>query len=126
MSTRKIVPGLLFMLAAASTLALLPEPAAGDAASDRAMAKALKLGEELWTKEWRRGAKNCVACHAKGANKMIEKRLNEYPKYDKALRKVVTLQQKLNQMIKKKAGGKEFDLGSAELNALEAYTKTLE
>ena len=65
-----------------------------------------------------------MACHKRGKNKLTAARLNGYPKYDKFLKKVVTGQQKLNQMIRKSAKGEPLELGSADLNALEAYIKS--
>ena len=98
---------------------------AGAADAKGELKKAVERGAVLYKKRWAAGSKTCVACHAAGRNKLHAKRANEYPKYDKALRKVVTLQQKLNQMIVSKSKGKALTLGSVDLNALEAYIKTL-
>ncbi len=100
-------------------------PAEGDAKADEALAEAVKEGKKLYFKSWRKGGKSCRACHTRGPNKLTGERLKEYPKYDKIFRKVVSAQQKLNQMIKGKSGGEELELGSEELNALEAYISTL-
>jgi cytochrome c len=98
--------------------------ARGDAASD-ALAAAVKRGEELWKQHWTQGQKSCADCHTSGPNAMKASRAKSYPKFDKALGKVVTLQQKLNQMIVEKSRGTALDLGSADLTALEAYVSTL-
>jgi len=119
------------LLATVGLLALLLDaPAAhseGDAKSkaDAALAAAVKQGLALYRKSWKKGAKGCFACHTRGPNKLTGRRLKSYPKYDKALKKVVTVQEKINAMIKKKSGGKQLDLGHADLTALEAYISTL-
>lgn len=87
--------------------------------------KAIEKGRELWRTPKAKGAKSCVACHMRGPNKLTLKRVRAYPKYDKAMKKVVTLQQKLNQMIKSKSKGEPLELGSDDLNALEAFLNTL-
>ncbi len=101
-------------------------PAAGDAVSDKAEKAAVAKGRTLYTKAWRPGAKTCAACHSRGPNRLDRTRLKAYPKYDKAMGKVVTAQQKLNQMIQTKAFGQPPALGSDDLNALEAFVSTLE
>jgi|GEM_PF-5216030 len=101
-----------------------PAPAAGDAASD-ALAAAVKAGEALWTKTWGPGSKSCAECHKTGPNAMKASRLKSYPKFDKVLNKVVTAQQKFNQMLVEKSRHAALELGSVELNAMEAYAATL-
>ena len=98
-------------------------PARGDAASD-ALKAAIKKGEELWRKPLVAGAKSCAECHL-GPNAMKSARLKAYPRFDKGLGKVVTGQQKLNQMITDKSKGTALELGSEDLNALEAYIASL-
>jgi cytochrome c len=101
-----------------------PAPASGDAASD-ALAAAVKAGEALWNKTYGTGSKSCAECHKTGPNAMKGSRLKSYPKFDKTLNKVVTGQQKINQMLVDKSKGTALELGSDELNALEAYAATL-
>ena len=120
-------PIIAFFLAlplAAAALLDVPE-ARGDATADKALEAAVKRGKALWRKSWRSGAKGCFACHTRGPNKMTGRRVSAYPKYDKTLGKVVSAQQKINNMIKTKSGGKMLDLGSDDMNALLAYMKTL-
>ena len=102
---------------------LLAPAAHGDAASE--LAAAVKKGEEIWKKPFVAGQKACAACHTGGANAMKGTRLKTYPKFDNTWRKVISVQQKLNQMIKDKAGGTPLELGSDDLNALEAFISTL-
>jgi cytochrome c len=56
---------------------------------------------------------------------MKSPRLKAYPRFDKGLNKVVTGQQKINQMITEKSKGTALDLGSDDMNALEAYIASL-
>ena len=120
------LPLILAVLALALGGGLLfrPAPASGDAASD-ALAAAVKAGEALWTKTWGPGSKNCAECHKTGPNAMKASRLKSYPKFDKGFNRVVTGQQKINQMLVDKGRHVALELGSVELNALEAYVSTL-
>lgn len=102
----------------------LLRPAVGGPAED-ALAAAVKTGEALWKKSWGSGSKACAECHTSGPNALKASRLKSYPKFDRGLAKVVTGQQKINQMIVDKSRGTALALGSDELNALEAYIGTL-
>ncbi len=99
--------------------------ARGAGEAEKKLEEARKKGQALYRKSWKKGAKACFACHTRGANKLTGRRLKAYPKYDKALKRVVTAQEKINQMIKSKSGGKELALGHEDLTALEAYISTL-
>ncbi len=125
MSIRKTVFAALIALPLVGAFLLGAPEASGDATADKELAAAVKRGGELWKKSWGRGAKACFACHTRGPNKMTGRRLNTYPKYDKFMKKVVSAQQKINQMIRTKSGGKMLDLGSDDMNALMAFMKTL-
>jgi thiosulfate dehydrogenase len=125
MRLRKPILALLLLLPLAAAALLDVPEARGDATADKALEEAVKQGATLWKKSWRSGAKGCFACHTRGPNKMTGRRVESYPKYDKALGKVVSAQQKINNMIKTKSGGKMLDLGSDDMNALLAYMKTL-
>lgn len=89
------------------------------------LAAAVERGRALFQQSWGPGTKSCAVCHAGGKNKLTGARLKAYPKYDKALGKVATGQEKLNEMIQSKSKGTAFALGSAELTALEAFIATL-
>lgn len=121
MSLKRPFVLVLAILFTCGSLLLAPGAASGDAKSE--LAKVVKQGKALWSKQWKKGAKTCATCHTKGANKLTAKRFNTWPKYGKLLKKVSTGQEKIAQMIKKHGGG-ELALGSAELTALEAYIKT--
>jgi len=99
--------------------------ARGDATADKALASSVAKGKVLWRKVWKKGTKGCFACHTRGPNKMQARRLRTYPKYDKAMARVVSARQKINHMIKSKSGGEPLDLDSDDLTALEAYIATL-
>ncbi len=86
---------------------------------------AVEHGRDLWSKPWVEGQKACIQCHGQGPNRMRSVRLKEYPKYDPDADRVITGQQKMREMIEEKARGKAPDLGSDDLNALEAYISTL-
>ncbi len=121
---RGIAAGGITILALALGLSwgvALGAPKEGD---DVARAR-LERGKSLFTTAFAEGAKSCQSCHASGANKLTMNRLNAYPKYDRPMRAFVSAQQKINQMIATKSGGSELPLGSDDLNALEAYIKSL-
>ena len=118
-------PIIVFCLALLASLLVTTASVRGADKVHPQLKKAIEKGKELWRTPKAKGAKSCVACHARGPNKLNLKRVRSYPKYDKAMKKVVTLQQKLNQMIESKSKGKPFELGSDDLNALEAFLKTL-
>jgi cytochrome c len=124
MRSRVLAPLFLGAVVGVGALALTGGDARGDAASD-ALAAAVKRGEELWKQHWTQGQKSCADCHTTGPNAMKASRAKAFPKWDKALSKVVSLQQKLNQMIVDKSKGAALELGSADLNALEAFVATL-
>jgi len=117
---RWALPLLIVSLCGGSALSA---PADDPAAA--ALAAAVKRGDELFHAAWAKGGKACASCHAEGQNRMTADRLKGYPKFDKAWQKVITGQQKMNQMIKERAGGEPLVLGSVDLNALEAYVSTL-
>ncbi len=118
----RLVPALI--LAGASAAFLFGGQATGGPREDAALAAAVKEGRVLWSRAWIEGGKSCAKCHNRGPNKMAGKRLNTWPKYDKALKRVASIQVKINQMITKHCKGEALELGSKELTALEAYAKT--
>ena len=126
MTLRPSLLAFALLLLGGGAVVLTGTSATGDAVSDKAEKEAVAKGQLLWRKVWRAGGKPCAACHDRGPNRLTADRLKAYPKYDTTLRKVVTGQQKLNQMIGAKGGGKPLELGSDDLNALEAYVSTLE
>lgn len=118
---RALIPLALF----AGLGCLLARSASGDATADRALEAAIERGRVLYEQSWQPGAKSCRACHARGPNQLTSERIASYPKYDKTLKRVVSAQQKLAQMIKAKGQGEPPELGSEDLTALEAYVSSL-
>ena len=125
MNPRLMFLAALVLVPAGLAFFVSPPIAAGNAKADKALEEARKKGAALYKKSWKKGAKACFACHVRGPNKLTGRRLKAYPKYDKALKKVVTAQEKINEMIRSKSGGKELPLGHEDLTALEAYISTL-
>ncbi|MHC5010784.1 MAG: hypothetical protein ACYTG6_07510 [Planctomycetota bacterium] len=113
------------LVAAAAVFTFLSVPAHGDARSTQALRAAERRGEELWRQTWAEGQKSCAECHDMGRNKMRAMRLKAYPLFDREMDRVVTGQQKINHMIVTKSMGQALELGSDDLNALEAYISTL-
>jgi cytochrome c len=122
---RRISLVLVVAVLAAGALALGSDPARSEGPGDQAMRKALQRGKDLWNQVWAPNQKSCATCHNAGPNKLIAVRLKAYPKWDKTMNRVVSAQQKINQMIVEKALGKPLELGSEDLNALEAHASTL-
>jgi cytochrome c553 len=122
---RFLLPALLAVLVVGGLLLRDPSAARAEDPAAKALAAARKRGEHLWKQSWRPGAKACFSCHGQGQNRMTAFRLKSYPKYDKALRRVITGQEKLNYMIVTKCGGKAMQLGAADLTSIEAYISTL-
>lgn len=125
MNPPKMFLAALVLIPLGLSLFVIVPLAEGDAKADKALEDARARGKVLYKQSWKKGAKACFACHVRGPNKLTGRRLKTYPKYDKALRKVVTAQEKINNMIKTKSGGAGLDLGHADLTALEAYVSTL-
>ena len=124
---RLLIPAILALLVGLGFLFGTDREAQSDSVAERELAKAVERGKELWTTTFARGGKTCATCHTRGPNRMTGARLHAWPRYDdKGDRKVTSAQQKINQMIKKFGRGEPLELGSDDLNALEAYIKTLE
>ena len=128
MKIRRFALLLSVLALAASPVALPLRPARGDAGQDearKAQMAALARGRALWNQAWSEGGKTCASCHGPGPNQMRGMRLKRYPTYDRIARRVITGQQKLNQMITSQGRGAALELGSDDLNALEAYVSSL-
>ena len=91
-----------------------------------ALDKAVTRGKDLFHgKEI--GSKACASCHenAEKPNLDLKTRAFAYPKYSRAAKNVVTMSQKINEMVKSKSRGKELDLAGADVAAIEAYVLSL-
>ena len=91
----------------------------------KALMASIARGKKLWHGSWGEGTKTCFECHSEGPNRMRMGRVRSYPKYDFGLGKVITIQQKLQQMITEQAKGTAFALGHEDLTAIEAYLNTI-
>jgi cytochrome c len=103
----------------------------GDAAEVRKLAaealeKSVARGKELFNSK-DLGKKTCVECHENPDKPQFNlvTRSFGYPAYSVKKRSVVSLGQKINEMLTAKSRGKEMALGSADLVALEAYVMSL-
>jgi cytochrome c len=124
MRTRFAVPlGLLAV--ATAVLAAVALPARGETRAEQLLREAEVRGRALFEQEWVAGGKTCASCHASGRNQMKVARVKAFPKYDREADAVISIQQKINQMIETKSGGAPLELGSADLTALEAHLSTL-
>jgi cytochrome c len=112
-------------------------PAAAQSADVDADAEAAKVAQEELEKAIARGKelfegrtlgrKSCQECHEdpdKPEDDLSETEWS-YPSYSRRARRVVTLQQKINEMIKFKARGKELDANGADIAAIAAYVTSL-
>lgn len=66
--------------------------------------------------------KSCASCHREEGLRGVADR---YPEYDAALNRHVSLQERLQSMIRTKLGGRDLPLGDARTVALEAFLKSL-
>jgi len=91
-----------------------------------ALAKAVERGKALWSSK-DLGKKSCASCHEdpEKPNIDLSTRKWSYPAYSRRKRAVLTLQQKVNEMIQYNARGKPLDLDSSDAAALAAYCMSL-
>lgn len=81
-------------------------------------------GAELFTTVGSNG-KSCASCHGDGGEKLDIKQLAMYPVYDKALKKPVTLQQRVRMEWENKLGNKPLDYDGKQALALEVFVRNL-
>lgn len=96
------------------------------AAAKAAMEKAVARGKELWNST--EGVKkSCAKCHDDPEKPKLDlsKREYSYPAYSRRKKAVVTLQQKINEMIKFNGRGEPIDANGTDIAALEAYVVSL-
>lgn len=98
----------------------------GDAkkAAEEALKKAVENGRKLFgDKTLGTKGKACAKCHEDPERPKLSlaARANTYPKWDRREGKVITLGQKINQMIVRMLKGKAEVLGSERLVAIEAH-----
>lgn len=93
-----------------------------------ALDKAIARGKELWSDKSQLGVKKtCTQCHDNPDKPFLDLATRDwsYPAYSRRKRAVVTLQQKINEMLKYQARGKVLDADSTDLAALAAYCMSL-
>jgi cytochrome c len=103
------------------------EDAEAKKAAQDALDKAVARGKELFHGNTL-GKKTCASCHenAEKPNLNLPAMNLDYPRYSRKAKGVISMGQKINEMITSKTGGgKAFDLASADLVALEAYVVSL-
>ena len=94
--------------------------------AQEALDKSVTRGKELFHSKTL-GKKSCSECHEnpdKPQFNLVTRQFG-YPAYSVKKRSVVSLGQKINEMLSAKSRGKEMELGSADLVALEAYVTSL-
>ena len=91
-----------------------------------ALGKSIARGKELFHAK-SLGKKSCSECHENPDKPQFNlvTRPFGYPAYSVKKRSVVSLGQKINEMLSAKSRGKEMELGSGDLVALEAYVMSL-
>lgn len=87
-----------------------------------AMEAAVTRGRELWDSR-ELGRKTCASCHEDPEKPDLDfaTRKFEYPAFSRRKRGAVTLQQKIQEMIKFQSRGQPLDPDSSDLAALGAY-----
>lgn len=66
--------------------------------------------------------KSCQSCHTAAAMRRVA---DDYPKFDGALNRYISFQERISLMISGKMGGKVLPLGDPRPVALEAYLKSV-
>ncbi len=93
-----------------------------------AMKKAVDEGNRLFRDPaLGTSGKSCASCHEdpEKPKLALAARIGDYPKWDRREGAVITLGQKLRQMVEKNVKGTAPELGSATLVAIESYLMTL-
>lgn len=102
------------------------DSAATQKIAKEALDKSVARGKELWTSK-SLGKKTCAECHENPEKPLLNLTTRQfaYPAYSAKKKSVVTMGQKINEMLTGRSRGKEMDLTSADLIALEAYVVSL-
>jgi len=122
---------ILVLAAGVSGLRLWPSLLAQDAAPTTgadALKKAVETGNALFhSGTFGTNGRSCAKCHENPRKPAmnLKKRVGNYPKWDRREGKVITLGQKVNQMLVKMVKGSPEKLGSEKLVAVEAYLMNL-
>ncbi len=95
--------------------------------ADDAMVKAIARGKDIWNNKDGTMKKSCASCHedANKPNLDLKTRVYSYPAYHKRKKAIVTMHQKLQDMIVQQCRGPALDDKGADIGALEAYVASL-
>jgi cytochrome c len=113
---------LAVVVANAAIVAQEADPAAEAKAEAIAKGKALFHDPGFGTKD-----RACAKCHedSKRPKLHLKERVQDYPKWDRREKRVITLGQKIDQMIQRMLKGESLPLGSEKLVAIEAYLMSI-
>jgi cytochrome c len=102
------------------------DPPVSNEAAKAAMDKALARGKELWNDKTL-FKKSCSSCHDNPDKPQLsmETRVYSYPAYSRRKKGIVTMHQKIQEMIEYSAVGKPLDDKGTDIAALEAYVRSL-
>ncbi len=90
------------------------------------LVKSVKRGEALWSSKTL-GRKTCKSCHDNPDKPKLDMatRAWSYPAWSRRQKKVITLQQKVQEMIKFQCRGKALDQDAQQLADLGAYMNSV-
>lgn len=88
--------------------------------------KAVARGKEIWN-DAANVKKSCSKCHDDPAKPDLNLATREYsyPAYSRRKRAIVTLDQKIQEMVTDKSRGQRFDEKSGDIAAVQAYIASL-
>lgn len=95
--------------------------------AEEAMAKAVARGKEIWNNKDGTMKKSCASCHddANKPNLDLKTRVYSYPAYHKRKKAIITMHQKLQDMVVQQCRGPALDDKGSDIGALEAYVASL-
>lgn len=102
------------------------DDAAARKVAQEALDKAVARGKEIWNSK-DLFKKSCASCHENPDKPKLNLTTREwsYPAYSRRKRGVVTLQQKIQEMIQFNSRGQPMDDKGADIAALAAYSMSL-
>lgn len=80
------------------------------------------IGKTLWSKAEGKAGKSCASCH-KSAKASMKGVATRYPVYDKKLKRMISLQHKINMELKEKMGAKPWKWESDDMLGMAAFIK---
>ena len=133
MNRKRMVRTIRLLLLVVVTTAVLTTGAANAETERKKQAReaqenSVKLGKALFgDAEFGTNGKSCTKCHENPdkPNLNLPERVGDFPKWERREKKVITIGQKINQMIVRNLKGEAMELGSEKLVALEAYLMSI-